>query len=67
MRLGQPVAFTNLPDRASNAGFAAVSGALAYAARPDRHFAIPQEAATYLERARMGYARRVGQWLAEAL
>ena len=67
VRLGQPVAFTNLPDRASNAGFAAVSGALAYAARPDRHFAIPQEAAAYLERARMGYARRVGQWLAEAL
>ena len=66
-RLGQPVGISNLPDRASNAAFAAASGALVYAARPDRHFAIPKEAVAYFERARMGYARRVGQWLAEAL
>jgi cell division protein FtsA len=66
VRLGQPVGIGNLPDRASNAGFAAVSGALVYAARPDRHFAIPEEAVAYFERARMGYARRVGQWLADA-
>ncbi|MDE2445800.1 MAG: cell division protein FtsA [Alphaproteobacteria bacterium] len=66
VRLGQPVGIGNLPDRASNAGFAAVSGTLVYAARPDRHFAIPEEAVAHFERARMGYARRVGQWLAEA-
>ena len=67
VRLGQPVGITNLPDRASNSAFAAVSGALVYAARPDRHFAIPQEAVAHFQRAQMGYARRVGQWLAEAL
>lgn len=66
-RLGQPVGISNLPDRASNPAFAAALGALVYAARPDRHFAIPKEAVAYFERARMGYARRVGQWLAEAL
>ena len=66
VRLGQPVGFSNLPDRASNAGFAAAAGALAYAARPDRHFAIPQEALAHFERGQMGYARRVGQWLADA-
>ena len=67
VRLGKPVGFTNLPDRASNAGFAAMTGALVYAARPDRHFAIPEESVAYFERAKMGYARRVGQWLADAL
>jgi cell division ATPase FtsA len=66
VRLGQPVGFSNLPDRASNAGFAAAAGALAYAARPDRHFAVPQEALAHFERAQMGYARRMGQWLADA-
>ena len=66
VRLGQPTGITNLPDRASNSAFAAVSGALVYAARPDRHFAIPQEAVAHFERTQMGYARRVGQWLSEA-
>jgi len=66
VRLGQPVGFANLPDRASNAGFAATAGALAYAVRPDRHFAVPQEALAHFERAQMGYARRVGQWLVDA-
>ena len=66
VRLGNPVGFINLPDRASNPEFAAAAGTLCYAAKPDRHFAIPQQAMAHFERARMGYARRVGQWLADA-
>ena len=66
VRLGQPTGIANLPDRASNSAFAAVSGALVYAARPDRQFAIPQKADAHFQRSQMGYARRVGQWLAEA-
>ena len=48
-------------------GFTVLSGALLHAARPDPHYALPEKAWNALAEARMGYARRLGRWLAEAL
>ncbi len=67
VRLGQSVALPGLPDHIRHAGFAVATGTLCYAAQPDRHYAVPAEAAVAFQRAQMGYVRRVGQWLVEAL
>jgi cell division protein FtsA len=67
VRLGQAAALNGLSENMRNAGLAAASGALIYGANPDRHYALPAAARNALQRAHMGYARRVGQWLAEAL
>jgi cell division protein FtsA len=67
VRLGQAVALSGLPEHARHAGFAVATGVLCYAVKPDQHYAVPQEAATAFQRAQLGYVRRVGQWLAEAL
>ncbi len=67
VRLGQPMNVTNLPEIARAPGFAVAAGGLCYAAAPDRHYAMPQDAQAQFSRSRLGYVRRVGQWLAEAL
>ena len=67
VRLGTAASLNGLPEHMRNAGFAVATGALVYAAQPDQHYAVPQEAQAHLHRANMGYAKRVGQWLAEAL
>ncbi len=67
VRLGVAASLNGLPEHMRHAGFAVATGALVYAAQPDQHYAVPQEAQAHFERSRMGYARRVGQWLAEAL
>jgi cell division protein FtsA len=67
VRLGQTTAIPGLPEHARHAGFNVAAGVLCYSANPDRHYAVPQEAAVAFQRAQMGYARRIGQWLAEAL
>jgi cell division protein FtsA len=67
VRLGNAASLNGLPEHMRHAGFAVATGALVYAAQPDQHYAVPQEAQAHLQRANMGYARRVGQWLAEAL
>jgi cell division protein FtsA len=67
VRLGQPAALNGLPEHARGASFAVTTGALIHAANPDRHYAVPEQAQAQLERARMGYARRMTRWLAEAL
>jgi cell division protein FtsA len=67
VRLGQTSAIAGLPEHARQAGFNVAAGVLCYSANPDRHYAVPQEAAVAFQRAQMGYARRVGQWIKEAL
>jgi cell division protein FtsA len=67
VRLGQTAALSGLPEHARHAGFNVAAGVLCYAANPDRHYAVPQEAAIAFQRSQMGYVQRVGQWLAEAL
>ncbi len=67
VRLGNAASLNGMPEHMRHAGFAVATGALVYAAAPDQHYAVPQEAQAHLQRANMGYARRVGQWLAEAL
>lgn len=66
VRLGQSFKFAGLPEGASHAGFVGVTGTLSFAAKPDTYYAVPEQAAVSLQRAQMGYVRRVGQWLAEA-
>jgi cell division protein FtsA len=67
VRLGQTGTIVGLPEQARHAGFNVAAGLLCYAANPDRHYAVPQEAAVQFQRAQMGYARRIGSWLKEAL
>jgi len=67
VRLGQAAALPGLSEHLRAGNLAAASGALVYAASPDQHYAMPAASQIQLQRARMGYARRVGHWLAEAL
>ncbi len=67
VRLGSAAALTNLPEAQRSGSFAAVTGALVHAANPEVKYALPQQSKTNFERAQMGFAKRFGQWLAEAL
>lgn len=67
VRLGQAMGVGGLPDIARGPGFAVAVGGLCYAAAPDKHYAMPEDAQAQLARSQMGYVRRVGHWLAEAL
>lgn len=67
VRLGQALGVSGLPDIARGSGFAVAIGGLYCAASPDRHYAMPQDAQMQFARGQMGYVRRMGQWLAEAL
>ena len=67
VRLGAAAALTNLPEAQRSGSFAAVTGALVYAANPEAKYALPQQTKANFERAQMGYAKRFGHWLAEAL
>ncbi len=67
VRQGSVAALSAMPDTARHPGFAVASGLVLHAAAPEPVFAMPQAAATALTEAHMGYARRVGRWLAEAL
>ena len=67
VRLGSVTALTNLPEAQRSGSFAAVIGALVHAANPEVKYALPQQSKANFERAQMGYAKRFGRWLAEAL
>ena len=67
VRLGQAASLNGLPEHLRTSGFAVATGALIHASNPERHYAVPEQAQAQLERARMGYARRMTRWLAEAL
>ncbi len=67
VRVGQPVLGQGAPEAAKHAGMAVSAGLLALALRPDRRLAMPNAAREQIERRRIGYARRVGRWLKEAL
>ncbi len=66
VRLGVPALMPGMPEAATSPGFAVCAGLLKYALKPDTHYAIPKEAAKVLERAQMGYVRKVGRWIAES-
>ena len=67
VRLGAAAALNGLSEHLRHGGLAAPTGALLHAAHPDQHYALPAATQLAMQRARMGYARRVGQWLVEAL
>lgn len=67
VRIGQPVLGQGAPELAKQGGMAVSAGLLAMALRPDRKLAMPTDARVRLERQQLGYARRVGRWLKEAL
>ncbi len=67
VRLGQAMGVNGLPEIARGSGFAVAVGGLCYAAAPDLHYAMPEDAQSQFARSQMGYVRRMGQWLAEAL
>ncbi|NMD09177.1 MAG: cell division protein FtsA, partial [Phyllobacteriaceae bacterium] len=67
VRIGQPVLGQGAPEAVKQGGMAVSAGLLALALRPDRKLSMPTEARERLERQQMGYARRVGRWLKDAL
>ena len=67
VRVGFSAALNGMSEHHRHAGFTVLSGALLHAARPDAHYALPEKAKNALAEAHMGYARRLGRWLAEAL
>lgn len=66
-RLGLPMTGPGLPESARHGGIAVAAGLLALAIKPDRHMTMPSAARDHIERQQMGYAKRVGRWLKEAL
>ena len=67
VRSGFSTVLNGMNEHHRHGGFAVLSGALLYAAKPDAHYALPDKARTAMAQARMGYARKLGRWLAEAL
>jgi cell division protein FtsA len=67
VRLGASTGFSHISDQAKHSSFAVAAGTLCYAARPEIQHGVSQEIEEFYTRAQMGYVRRVGQWLAEAL
>lgn len=65
VRIGAPHRIAGLPEVACSPGFAAVTGLLFYAMRPERHYSIPKVLqGNTIEGG--GYLRRVGRWIAES-
>ena len=67
VRAGSSSALNGMNEHHRHAGFAVLSGALLHAARPDANYAVPEKAKLAMAQAQMGYARKLGRWLAEAL
>lgn len=67
VRLGSSTGFGQISDLARQSSFAVAAGTLCYAARPEIQHGISQEVEEFYNRAQMGYMRRMGQWLVEAL
>ncbi len=67
VRMGLTSALNGLSEHQRHGGLAASAGALIHAVQPDMQYAVPHQAELALERASLGYARRFGRWLAEAL
>lgn len=66
VRPGTPRPVSGMPDAGRNPGFSVAVGLLAYGLKPDRHCALPAQAARNLARAQQGYVRRVGRWIADS-
>jgi cell division protein FtsA len=67
VRLGASTGFAQISEQAKQSNFAVVAGTLCYAAKPELQHGLSQVVEEVYARAQMGYARRVGQWLADAL
>lgn len=67
VRLGSSSGFSHISEQAKQASFAVAAGTLCYAAKPEMQHGVSEEVQEHYARAQMGYARRVGQWLVEAL
>ncbi|HEX7110562.1 MAG TPA: cell division protein FtsA [Aestuariivirga sp.] len=66
VRPGTPKPVSGMPDAGRNPGFSVAVGLLAYGLKPDRHCALPAQAARNLAQAQQGYVRRVGRWIADS-
>jgi cell division protein FtsA len=66
VRVGTPLALQGMPEAGRTPGFAVAAGLLLYALRPDRHYAIPEDAVITDPPPPKSYLRRVGRWLVES-
>jgi cell division protein FtsA len=67
VRYGQPAALPGITEAAMNASLSVPIGLLQMALKPEKQLAMPVEAHDIIARANMGYARKLGRWLKEAL
>lgn len=67
VRLGSSSGFAHISEQAKQPGFAVAAGTLCYAARPELQHGVSEKVEEFYAYSQMGYARRVGKWLAEAL
>jgi len=67
VRVGGAAALNGGSEYQRHGGFSVVTGALVHAAKPDVNYAVPQETQAAMARSQVGFARRMGRWLAEAL
>ncbi len=67
VRLGGTTGFAHASEQAKQAQFSVAAGTLCYAARPDTQHGVSEEFEKFYQHSQMGYLRRVGQWLADAL
>jgi len=67
VRVGGAAALNGVSEYQRHGGFSVITGALVHAAKPDVNYAVPQETQAAMARSQVGFARRMGRWLAEAL
>ncbi|WP_196502848.1 cell division protein FtsA [Aestuariivirga litoralis] len=67
VRVGASASLNGINEYQRHGGFAVATGALVHAAKPDVNYAVPQETQDALARQQVGFARRMGRWLKEAL
>ncbi len=67
VRLGKPMLAPGAVELAKGPDMAVSAGLFALAIKPDRRLAMPAAARSHIEQRQMGYVRRVGRWLKEAL
>jgi cell division protein FtsA len=66
VRVASGSALSWLPEHMRQPAYAVAAGLICYGASPDKHYALPAEAAAAIARQNMGYVRRVGRWFLDS-
>jgi cell division protein FtsA len=67
VRIAKPTELRGLSDITSVSAQAVCAGLLCQVLNPEKHYAMPEEAAADIERRQLTYTQRLGRWFKEAL